>query len=236
MHRFQKPGGLLLALCFALAAPGPGAHAQPRPIEPGVTPGTPLAQLPKALKDAAEAGLRTFRSLVDARNYARLGFESPQEVQAATLGEPLRDVFVPLDKLRTYSGGGDIKPLLVRGPRVLFPVQIGSAVRSSLTVVQQPDGGFKAASFGARSFARAFSAAREAAAQASGAKPESFFIVRVPALNAQFLAFDQAAGLMFVVVTDDPRFDLRAGSTLPAAEVLGRLVARARSLQDDAPG
>jgi hypothetical protein len=222
--------GLVLVL-VTLTLPARGQET------PGVVdPGTHLVQLPPALRAAAEGGLRTFKQLVNQSNYQRLGFETAGEVQAATLGEPLFDVYVRLDALRAYTPGGDTRGLLVRGPRVLFPVEVASAVRSSLTVVRLPGGDFKAVSFGARSFARSFSAAREAAAQARGVPADAFSIVRVPALNAQFLGLPAAGGLSLVVVTDDARFDLRAGSTLSAAEVLGRMVQRARSLRDDAPG
>jgi hypothetical protein len=239
MRLSRRAARRVLVLVLVLAASS-AAHAQQTPVDPVgpgiVTPGTPLAQLPPALRAAADAGLRTFKTLVNEQNYQRLGFETPAEVRQATLDEPLRDMFVPLDRLRAHQPGADIKPLLVDGSRVLFPVRVGAAVRSSLTVARLPDGSFKSVSFGAQSFARAFSAARDAAAQASGVPPESFVIVRVPALNAQFLGFDQPGGLTFFIVTDDPRFELRQGSTLPASEVLGRMVTRARALLDAAPG
>ena len=103
-------------------------------------------------------------------------------------------------------------------------------------MAQLPDGSFKAVSFGAQSFARSFTAAREAAAQANALPIERFVVVRVPALNAHFLGFQSAAGYSFVIVLDDPRFDLRGGTTMPAAQVFERMLPRARSLRDDAPG
>jgi hypothetical protein len=230
----------VLVLVLALMTLSSPVHSQTQPIDPGpddvIGPGTPLSQLPPALREAADQGLRTFKKLVTAQNFRRLGFESEAEIQQATLGEPLRDVYVPLDRLRAFTPGGDVKPLLVRGPRVVFPVLVANTVRSSFTVVELPGGALKAVSFGAQSFARSFSAARAAAAQANGIAPTSIVVVRVPALNAQSLGFQAAAGFSFVIVADDPRFDLRAGTTAPAAAVLERMVSRARSLRDDAPG
>jgi hypothetical protein len=236
-HRNRVLAHVLGLALAALTSPG---LAQTQPVDPGpddvIGPGTPLSQLPPVLREAADAGLRTFKKLVTPQNFRRLGFESPTEIQQATLGEPLRDLYVPLDRLRAYTPGGDVKPLLVGGPRVVFPVLVANAVRSSFTVVELPGGGLKAVSFGAQSFARSFSAARAAAAQAHGVAPESIVVVRVPALNAQFLGFQSGVGYSFVIVADDPRFDLRAGTTVPAGAVLERMVPRARSLRDDAPG
>ena len=60
----------------------------------------PSASNPQA---AAEQALETFRQIVTSENYEALGFQTPDEVKIAKLGEPLKVLRVPLDQLLSFS-------------------------------------------------------------------------------------------------------------------------------------
>src|SRR5215216_7382867 len=61
---------------------------------------TPSAPNPQA---AAEQALETFRQIVTSENYQALGFQTPDEVKIAQLGQPLKVLRVPLDQLLSFS-------------------------------------------------------------------------------------------------------------------------------------
>src|SRR5579863_5071430 len=87
--------------------------------------------------EAASNGLSTLRSLVNSNNYRSMGFESLDEVQSASLGEPLPVYMVRLDQLREFQPGGDPEKLLGEIGQQLYPVLVNGAPRSAVVVEKQ---------------------------------------------------------------------------------------------------
>jgi hypothetical protein len=193
-----------------------------------------IAQAPMDEKDtraagvAAAAALAAYTKLVTPENYRSLGFETPDEIQRAGLGEPLADYFVRLDELQRYQPGSNAAALLQRSPQFLFPIHVGEATRSSLTVARV-EREWKGVAFGSPGFIRSLSAVRSAKAAELAKAAHSFFLVRVPALQLNFVGHRQDQELLLTPTADDGRFGFKAGSTLPAAKVFETILPAAKS-------
>jgi hypothetical protein len=162
---------------------------------------------------AARHGLATLRQIVNAGNYASLGFESEGEVRQATLGEPLQVYRVQLDALRAFTGNTDPETLLVDIRRSLYPVKVGDRVATSIFVTGSREG-WRASELGNAAVARLVSRYRHGAGD---------FVVHVPAMKSWFVAERVEGKLMLTPVMDDPRTKLRAGETVPADVVFLQL-------------
>lgn len=164
---------------------------------------------------AAEHGLDTLRQVVNAGNYASLGFDSLDEVLRARLGEPLQVYRVQLDALRAFTENTDPETLLVDIRRSLYPVKVGDRVATSIFVTGSREG-WRASELGNAAVARLISRYRHGAGD---------FVVHVPAMKSWFVADRVEGKLMLTPVMDDPRTKLRAGETLPADVVFLQLKA-----------
>jgi hypothetical protein len=164
---------------------------------------------------AARHGLATLRQIVNAGNYASLGFESEAEVRQATLGEPLQVYRVQLDALRAFTENTDPETLLVDIRRSLYPVKVGDRVATSIFVTGSREG-WRASELGNAAVARLVSRYRHGTGD---------FVVHVPAMKSWFVADRVEGKLMLTPVMDDPRTKLRAGETLPADVVFLQLKA-----------
>jgi hypothetical protein len=127
---------------------------------------------------AAQHGLATLRQIVNAGNYASLGFESEAEVRQATLGEPLQVYRVQLDALRAFTENTDPETLLVDIRRSLYPVKVGDRVATSIFVTGSREG-WRASELGNAAVARLVSRYRHGAGD---------FVVHVPAMKSWFVA------------------------------------------------
>jgi len=184
-------------------------------------------------QSAATQSLAVFRRLVNNQNYRDLGFESPDEVANATLGEPLPILFVRLDQLRGYHEGTDVNSLLGQSNEVNFPVMANNQVRSSV-VVEQVNGKWRTGTLGNGALARHIAAVRRDRTGAAGAGQQA--LVHVGALGLHFFGergTDNKWRLTPLV--SNPELNLAAGQALPAEEVFTRLAVAAKRLRDDAP-
>jgi len=190
---------------------------------------------PKTFADAQAAAtesLSTFRQLVNAQNYKELGFESPEEVANATLGEPIHVLVVSLNQLRQYEPGSDPNRLLTDFNQIHYPVVVGDQVRSAI-LVDQVNGKWKAGTFGATNLAKLIATARKGTQTSN---PSQDVVVEVPSLGLYFLGHrTEDSKLTLTPLTDYAVFGLRAGGAMPAEEVLAALVPAAKSLNTDSP-
>lgn len=201
---------LLYALIAAVAWLVSGCQMSPFTPDASAT-GQPPAHATQLA--AAKEGLATLAHLVNEKNYAALGFESPDEVRQATLGEPLQSYRVRLDALRALPESIDAEKLLEDARRSLYPVEVKQRVASSIVVTQSRDG-WRATDFGNAGVARAITRYR---------KGPTDFIVHVPALKVYFVAKRTEGTLTLTPIMDDPRADFKAGEPVPAAVALKRL-------------
>lgn len=199
----RKFAFILIAAMVYLLSGCQTARTQPQPH------GKPAA--------AAQEGLATLKQVVNANNYATLGFTSLEEVRQATLGEPLRVFSVRLDALGKFTDKASPDKLLVDIRRSLYPVAVGPRVASAIFVTHAQDG-YRANELGNAAVAQLVSRYRHG--------PDDF-LVHVPALKAWFVA-DRVEGQLFLTpVMDDPRTGFRAGERLAASVAFLKLQAAA---------
>lgn len=199
---------VLLAACSNQASQAPGGEPQPEPALQG-----------KDADEAAAKSLEVYRTLVTADDFAALGFKSLDEVAKAELGRSFRISLVPLERLAQFDANTKPEDLFTDSGRVIYEVNVGGEVRSSLEV--GPIGTvWQGQSFGSPGLIAALSALKPGADD---------FVVWVAALNVYFLASQTADGLFLTPAFDYPQFDMIGGRAVPAADALGRLVEAARS-------
>ena len=207
---------LLLSLFIALLLPASQARAQGAAAPFNET--QPVAQ--KALK--------TFSRLVTKENYKRMGFEDPEEVRTATLGAPLQDFIVRLDKLKSYTPGGRLDELLTATDLVIYPVLVKDQVRSSITISKSGES-WQAVSFGGPNFIKLISGTLKENTKATRLDSSAYQVIRVPSLNLFFLGFRLNNELMFVPVTDNARLKFSAGAGMKAENVFSALLPEAKA-------
>jgi hypothetical protein len=191
-------------------------------VAQGNVQSNPQRDVRSETKDAAAQALVAFQRIGRQTNFKTMGFESADEMTKATLGEPLAVFMVELNDLRAYQANSDPNNLLKPIDKVIYPVEAGNSVRSSI-VLQKGKEGWKASDFGGANFARLVTRARDESANATGLPSSMYFVVEVPALNAYFLGYRQADKLMLVSLIDDPAMKLQAGSALPAEQLFEQL-------------
>lgn len=182
----------------------------------------------QAAVPAARQALRTLARLVTQENARSLGFNSAAEAAGATLGVPVQELMVRLDQLRAYTQEQSPMVLLRSNDRLVFPVLVGNATRSSLTVSREGSG-WTTHSFGAPRYARELDGLRAELGQREALPANRYFEVRVPALNIAFLGRIRNGELFLTPITGDSRFGFQRGATLPARQAFVRMVAPARA-------
>ena len=176
----------------------------------------------------AQKALKTFSRLVTKENYKRMGFEDPEEVRMATLGAPLQDFIVRLDKLKSYAPGGRLDELLTATDQVIYPVLVKDQVRSSITISKSGES-WPAVSFGGPNFIKLISSTLKENTKTTRLDSTAYQVIRVPSLNLFFLGFRLNNELMFVPVTDNARLKFKAGAGMKAENIFSALLPEARA-------
>ena len=189
-------------------------------------PGDTAASAPGATGDvathaaAAAASLKTLAQLVTPQK--TLGFRSVSEVASASLASPLPMLMVQLNDLQAYRAGDDPRPLLKNEGSFIYPVTVGGDVRSSI-VVRKTGGEWKATQFGRANLAKFAHEGRQQVSLARGVAESDVSLVEIPTVSARMLAHDENGVPMLTALLDVPGTDLRAGATVPAADVFTKL-------------
>jgi hypothetical protein len=160
--------------------------------------------------DAATQALATFQSLVTPQNYQGLGFASLDDVRKAQLGEPMTIYHVGLDALRRYQQGAKADDALTDAKRSFYPVTVDGRVVTSIFVAQHDDG-YRATDFGKAAVARAVTTYR---------RDKDDFIVQVPVAKVYLFGRRSDGNVTVTPVADDPRFEFKAGESLPLERAL----------------
>lgn len=193
-----------------------------------------LRNLQSQTQTAAMSALQTLRQLVDTENARELGFETPVQLQEASIGQPMLDFLIRLDELRSYHRGQDPAKLLHRTEQVVYPITFQGQTRSSITLLRKANQ-WRTVSFGGSQLAKARSQVREAVVvQVPGGAAETFQ-VRIPALNAVFVGHRVNGPLMLTPVITMPDLGLQAGRTMQAREVLELVQPIAQQINPKAP-
>lgn len=194
------------------------------------------------IDEVAAAALETFGMLVTEQNCEGLGFSSPDEVQVATLGEPVRVFRIRLDDLQECEERTSflyeelatetfLDELLSGGDQYIYPVMVEGEVRSSL-VVEWVNEKWEATQFGGSNLVRVLDGVRQESSEYTGLPASAYYLVRVPALNLYFLTNQADEVLFFTPLFDDPDLKFEAGVAMTAVEVLAIIVPLAQEHED----
>lgn len=225
----------LFSFLIAMAASAAGCAS---PGDPGPSNGNAPAAVASSgvsaptRAEAAAASLQTLSHLVTA--HPTLGFQSASDVASASVADPLPMFMVGLDPLRAYRAGDDPHALLSDEGSFLYPVTAGGSVRTSV-VVKKAATGWKATQFGRVALAKSAVDGRRHVAATRGVAETAVSYVEVPALLVRMLGHDENGVLMLTALLDVPGTDVRAGTTLAAADMFAKLQPSALRLDDRSP-
>lgn len=175
-----------------------------------------------AATQSAQQALGELQSLANEKTYARLGFESLDEVANATLGTPFKMYFVGVEPLADYEENAQPASIMTEIDQKLYPVNVGDEARSSLSMVKKEDG-WEPASFGTPSLIKLLAPTRVAHAETAGLATLDYFVVQIPALYLTFMGFRDSSDIKFIHVQDNPEFGFTAGATEDAKAVFAKL-------------
>ena len=169
----------------------------------------------------------SYSKLITDQEAKLLGFDSADEVKSAELGPPLPVFRVGLKQLGDFMPSDDPEKLLSNANFVIYPIMVGSKVRSSLTVTQSPkDKVWKTTKWGSGPLLRLLWKYRSS---------PSNFVVWIPALNLYFLGDRSAGRLTLIPIEDVPKQRFMAGQEQPAEKVFSNLRIKAQA-RGEGPG
>jgi len=187
------------------------------------------AKLPfKEIQPVAKKSLETFSQLVTDKNYKQMGFDSPEEVRSATLGTPIQDFMVRLDRLKKYEPGSRPDDLLTATGQVIYPVLVKDQVKSSMTISKNKES-WHAVSFGGPNFVKLISKTLVENSRKTGLDHSSYFLVRVPSVNLFFLGFRSTNELMLIPLMDDKKLGFKGGIGMKAEKIFTAILPDARA-------
>jgi hypothetical protein len=132
-------------------------------------------------------------------------------------------LFVRQDELRSYQRGGNPSALLHDAQRVIYPVSVGGAVRSSATL-ENRGGTWVPSALGRPNLARLVDWTRRQVKATRAAAPANMMLVEAPSVGARFVGHAEGAALFLTPIVDVPGTSLSAGVTVTADEALSQLV------------
>jgi hypothetical protein len=153
-----------------------------------------------------------------------LGFDNLDQVMAAKPGQPINDVMVRLDELKDYRPGDPAAPLMRATGRLIYPLEVDRATRSSVVLSSTRSQSWSVESFGGSNHIRIVTEQRRALANKQGRAEREFFQVRIPALNLVFMGMEKDAEVFLSPLFDAPSYGLEKGKIYPAAMVLEKLI------------
>jgi len=158
-----------------------------------------------------------------------LGFGSLDEASRATLGTPISVHYYWKRTLRDKRSA-DPEQLLAFEDEVVFPVEVGSETRSAITMKKR-NGFWNAAAFGGAEEARAIDDIRKRHVGEKGRQLTGHFLVRAPEYYLLFVGhYDDQNKLILASAFDDDQLGIKAGSEMPAEEVVSILRREAPNL------
>ncbi len=175
----------------------------------------------------AQHALDEFYRLVDKQNHRKLGFESVDELDRITLGEPIPVYFVGLKTLKEFDANDDPSKLLNEPHEMFYPMLVDEQVRCSVGV-KKVAGEWEVRNLGRPKLSRALVTVRNEHADATGLSQSHYFAVEIPSMYIVFIGHRVDKQLMLTPVHDHEELDFVAGKTEPAKDVIARIVETAR--------
>ncbi len=216
-----------LALGLAAAFYG-AAFAQETPQAGQIKSFKAVPQV-ETLDSQADQGLDSFRRRAGEGRLRSLGLNSAADAGQLQKGRPILHYFVRLDQLAAYQSGQDPKSLLGKPSAVTYPLVSGSDIKGAVNLGW--DGSqWKVVSVGGPAFIQKWDSLRQGQLSKSGLSLDESFAVRIPALDEDFLGYEDAQGTLFLVPgRDNAILGLHAGEAVPAQDIFLKFAPIAQS-------
>ena len=197
-------------------------------------------------QNAATRGLQILEKRLAAIGIDELDREKLQHAQelgfkngtaGASLGKDVFPIYeVGLRDLRSFTADKEVNNLIVDTHQILFPIEVEGVVSSSVTVrsaIKQADGIeqvdqaelWRPTRWGLSKLIERLTSAKKDRLNENGSKLSGFRLVSIPALNRNFLGYEDATGIKLVPLVPD-----KSLKPLPAKQALLDLVPEAKSV------
>jgi hypothetical protein len=175
-------------------------------------------------RNAAQAGIIRLTGMAkERRKHVKMGFETPDDVDSALLGDGLPIYRVTHAALTAYHRGDNAEGLLVDTDSVFYPAVAGGRAVSGI-VVEKEGGDWVVTSLGRPTWARAAQTTRERIVASRGFAPEALGFVEIETPQKMlFLRHLEGGSTLLTPVADLPVAGLHAGESLPIADAVERL-------------
>lgn len=174
------------------------------------------------LEEGKARGMKVLREL-RSEDLELAGGEQSQ----AVAGQSMKEYMVRLDALKGYGEGGDADSLLVETGNVHVQVLSGGVPKATICLTKGKEG-WELVSLGEKRKAGLREGAVALSKRRLLKKSDDHFLVRIPAMNLEFVGTYQHKALMISPIADDAETGLKAGDILPASEVFLKLAPLAR--------
>jgi hypothetical protein len=191
--------------------------------------------LPQAgsLDTQADQGVGMFQRRANQGNGKAFSLNSASEAYGVQKGQPIAHYFVRLDKLAAYQAGQDPYSLLGKISSVTYPIVSGSDIKGAVNLGWNGSE-WKVVSVGGAAFIQKWDSLRRGQLAKNGKNLDDFFAVRVPALDEDFVGYEDGGTLFLVPGRNNVVLGFHAGDALPAGEVFQKLATVAQNYHEKA--
>ena len=175
-------------------------------------------ETPTKATEAATEALPIFLKAIPLQELDRFNFNSPQELNRATLGEPFRIFTINPQDILSYDGQTKVSELIKAIDIWFFPVEVQGRARTLLRV-EKTDEAWKAVSIGASALAREWASIEKAHPRQPGSQKT---FIRIYSAVSDYVLFDYfQEGSVLVPLSSASTFEgVATGKLYPPSEAL----------------
>jgi hypothetical protein len=158
-----------------------------------------------------------------------LGVTAPRDIDHTEVGRVIRTYQVNLPQLQAYDGTSPATGILSEAPTITRLVTVRGKIQSALVLVNVGEK-WELSRVGESARAAAIDRVTAALATNGGVVADSTFLVQVPGLGVEFIAFGGGTTIQLASLWDHTGVGLAAGEPRPAEAVLASLASAARNV------
>jgi len=174
-------------------------------------------------RETSDRVLKTIQQLVTDSNYQKLGFASADDAKDLSIGAALPVSIIPLDKLKTLdSATGTLQSIKMPSQSAYYALISGRSHQTvALANVEMKDGKSVIRGVGSTGLANAISAA---SGRLSVEMRQSSELIRILALQLDFLAVTEQGTVYYIPLTSVPDVQIEKGSRLTEQSLLSKVL------------
>lgn len=165
--------------------------------------------------------IQTFTNLVDSQDVQEFGLKSVDELKSLKPGKQFKNYMIGLDDIKKYKPGEDVRKIIIEYPSIEVSLVNGAGkIRTSIEFVKNKDK-WEAAGYGSTPELIILSNAQATLGDSVVNKGN---LIRIPALQTNFIAVSSAAGLEFIILEDNKILRFKKGEKITSSEAILRLM------------